>query len=109
MQVGTELQSSREIVFGKGSASTLSTGLNIVGFQSAVEGSISQSFEEKTGRSSAETYTVTLNPDICLHWRVEKYETRVTGYYSAPALGVNEERPFTVPESRRLQTTNLCL
>lgn len=108
LQIGTEIHMNREIAFVTSGGRSRSAGLNILGLQGVVENSIAQSFEEKTGRSSTDTYTIILNPDVCPKWRVQKYEVRQTGYFSAPDLDITQERKFEVPISRRLVPINTC-
>lgn len=107
VQIGTEYQKNREISFTKGSGSSVSGGFS-AGFGGMVESMSSQSVENKTGRATTETFVVTLNPDVCLNWRIKKFETAKVGYFSAPDAGMPEEQPVWVPLSRRIEAISKC-
>lgn len=107
VQIGTEFQKNREIAFTKTDGSSVSGGFS-AGIGGSLETMSSKSLEHKTGRTTTETYTVTLNPDICLNWRVKKYETGEIVYFSAPEEGMPEEQPIWLPLSRRIEAINLC-
>jgi hypothetical protein len=107
VQISTEFQKIRELAFSKADGSGSSAGVGAV-LHADIQNQTLHSVENKMGRAASEAYTVTLNPDICLYWRVRKYETTKMAYYSAPKADIPEEYAFWMPLSRRIEVTNKC-